>query len=116
MSARSPRVRGLLDLWAAHRELSTLEWLEFHQTLRAAAVWLLCATISGGVGWLAVNAAVVIAFRERPLEAALAVGAFNLLGGALAGWQATRLLRRPFFALTKREAARDVDTLLEVIS
>jgi uncharacterized membrane protein YqjE len=116
MSARSPRVRGLLDLWAAHRELSTLEWLELKQALWAAAVWFLGAAITAGVGWLAVNAAVVIAFRERPLEAALAVGAVNLLVGAFAGWQVTRLLRRPFFALTKREAARDVDTLLEVIS
>jgi uncharacterized membrane protein YqjE len=116
MSARSPRVRGLLDLWAAHRELSTLEWLEFQQTLRAAAVWLLCAAILSCVGWLALNAAVVLAFREQPLLAASTVGAVNLLGGALAGWQVTRLLKRPFFALTKREAARDVDTLIEVIS
>lgn len=116
MSGRSPRIRGLLDLWGAHRELSTLEWLEFQQTLRAAAVWLLCAVISVGVGWLALNTAFVIALREHPFEAALAVAAFNLLGGAFAGWQTTRLLRRPFFALTKREAARDVDTLLEVIS
>jgi len=115
MSGQTPRVRGLLDLWAAHRELSTLEWLEFQQTLWAAAGWLVCAAISGVVGWLALNAAVVIAFRAQPLEAALAVGAVNLLGAAIAGWQVTRLLKRPFFALTKREAGRDVDTLLKVI-
>jgi uncharacterized membrane protein YqjE len=115
MAARSPRTRGLLDLWAAHRELSALEWLEFRQTVLSAARWLLCAVISGLAGWLALNAAAVIAFRQQPLRAALALVALNALGAAITGWQASRLLRRPFFSVTRREAARDMDTLVKVI-
>jgi len=115
MASSAPRTRGLLDLWAAHRELSALEWLEFRQTVAAAARWLLCAVISILVGWLALNAAVVIAFREQPLRAALVVALLNALGAAITGWRANRLLRRPFFAITRREAAHDVGVLVRVI-
>ena len=116
MSTRSPRMRGLLDLWAAHRELSTLEWLEFQQTLRAAALWAACATLLGMTGWLSLNAALVFALRERPLHAFAALVAVNLLGALVAGLQVRRLLRRPFFELTKREAGYDVNRLLKLAS
>lgn len=116
MAERPPRIRGLLDLWAAHRELSGLEWLEFQQTILAAAGWLVCAAIGSMAGWLALNAAVVLAFPEHPLQAVLAIAVVNSLGAAIAAWRARRLLRRPFFALTKREAAQDVDALFKVIS
>jgi len=116
MAAHSPRAQGLLDLWAAHRELTTLEWLEFRQTVWAAAGWLMCMLIGALAAWLALNAAALIAFREQPLRAALAVAAINFAGAALAGWQAHRLLHRPFFAVTKREVGRDVGTLFKVIS
>ena len=39
--------------------------------------------------------------------------ALNLLLAAVAGWGASRILGRPFFALTKVEVARDVRTLVE---
>jgi len=113
MATRSPRVQRLLDLWAAHRELSALEWLEFRQTTLAAVRWLMCAALGGLVAWPALNAAVVIAFPEQPLRAALGVVA---VGAAFAGWKARRLLRRPFFAVTKREAARDVDAIIKVMT
>ena len=116
MASRSPRIQGLLDLWAAHRELSTLEWVEFQQTILSTARWLVCATIGGLAGWLALNAAVIIVCREQPFRAALAIAVLNFLGAALAGWKASRLLRRPFFPITKREAARDVDTILKVMT
>ena len=115
MASRSPRIRALLDLWAAHSALSKLEWLEFQQTILAAAWWIVCAAIGSFAGWLALNAALFIAFSDRPVRAALAIVIINFLGATIAGWQASRLLKRPFFALTKREAARDVDTLLKVI-
>jgi len=116
MAAQSPRIRGLIALWAAHRELSTLEWLEFQQTVIVATGWIACAAIGSLVAWLALNGAVLIIFRDQPLKAALAIAVFNLLGAAIAGWRARCLLRHPFFALTKLEASRDVDTLLKVIS
>ena len=65
---------------------------------------------------MALNVAVFIYFRERPLEATLILMAFNLLGGVVAVVRASQLLRRPFFALTKREAGRDVGKLVEVLS
>ncbi|MBN2194988.1 MAG: phage holin family protein [Polyangiaceae bacterium] len=113
MAAGAPRIRALLDLWAAHRELSQLEWLEFRQAILLAAAWLVCAAAGGLAGWLALNAAVVMAFREQPLNAALGVVAVNLLGATIAGLQVRRLLRRPFFALTQRETARDVAAILK---
>jgi hypothetical protein len=113
---RTPRLRGLLDLWAAHRELSALEWLEFRETIVAALVWLVFACVGALAGWLLLNVAVFIYFRERPLEAALILMALNALGGVVAAFRASQLLRRPFFALTKREAGRDVSKLVEVLS
>jgi uncharacterized membrane protein YqjE len=102
-------------LWAAHRELSKLEWSEFRQTVLAAAGWVVCAAIGVLAGWLALNVAVLIVFREWPLGAAAAIVAVNFLGAAIAGWRARRLLRRPFFALTKREAAHDLRSVLKVM-
>jgi uncharacterized membrane protein YqjE len=116
MAEGSQRYHGLLELWAAHRELSALEWLECRQTVLSAAKWLLCSVISGLAGWLALQAAVVIAFHQQPLRAALSVAALNAVAAAVTGWQASRLLRRPFFALTRREAAREVGSLVRVIS
>jgi uncharacterized membrane protein YqjE len=116
MGTGSPRILGLLDLWAAHRELTALEWSEFQQTIVAASAWLVCAALCGFAGWLGLNAAVIITFREQPLQAVLSVAVANLVVAALAAWRASRLFRRPFFSLTKREAVRDADTILKVIS
>ena len=116
MAVQSPRIRGLLDLWAAHRELSSLEWLEFQQTILRAGIWLACAVLAGLAGWVALNAAVIIAFRQDLLRAALTVTGVNLVLGLVAALKVRSLLKRPFFELTKREAARDVGTLLKVIT
>lgn len=109
-------MRGLLDLWTAHRELSGLEWLEFRETMVAALAWLACATIGLLAGWIALNAAVFIVLRQHPLQAALVIAAVNVAAALVAGLQVGRLVRRPFFALTKREASRDVDALFEELS
>ncbi len=112
--ARSPQIEGLLQLWAAHRELTALEWLECQETLTAAASWLWCAAVTSLVAWLALNAAVLMALRGRPELAALTLFALNLTFAGAATWRAVKLLRRPLFALTRREAGRDVSSLLGV--
>lgn len=78
--------------------------------------WLICAALSGIAGWLALNAAVVLAFHQQPLWALAAIVVVNLLAAAVAAAQTRRLLRRPFFSLTRREAARDVGSIFEVNS
>jgi hypothetical protein len=60
MAVRTPRIQGLLDLWAARCELSTLEWLEFRQTILAAAWWIVCAAIYGLASWLALNTRIAL--------------------------------------------------------
>lgn len=107
--------RGVADLWAAHRELSQLEWLELKQSLTAAAGWAALALLGGLGAWLALNAALLFAFGGSPLRAG-AVVAVNLALAALGGLRARRLLRRPLFPLTRIEVARDVHTLVEVIA
>ena len=86
--------RALLDLWAAHRELSLLEWLELKQAMTTSVGWVALALLGG-------------------LSALVAL---NLLLAAVAGWGASRILGRPFFALTKVEVARDVRTLVEGVA
>lgn len=108
--------RALLDLWAAHRELSLLEWLELKQAMTTSVGWVALALLGGLSAWLALNAALLIGLRDHPLRAAIALVALNLLLAAVAGWRASRILGRPFFALTKVEVARDVRTLVEGVA
>ncbi len=116
MAERPPRARGLFELLSAYRELSSLEWQEFRKTLLEAACWAACAAIGGGASWVALNVAAFIALRHVPLGAALALAGLNLLGATVAGWRVSRLLRRPFFALTRREATHEAGQLFKALS
>lgn len=104
---------ALKSLLAAHRDLATVELRELQQGLAGALIWGGIAALAALTGWLALNAAVVIALRQEPLWAALGVVGINVLSAVLASMQIRRTLRRPFFALTKREVARDLGTVLE---
>ena len=116
MSAPTPRGKAIFDLLLAHRELSTLELLEFRQAMIAGAVWLACAALAGTAAWLAINASVLIALRERPLEGLGAVLGMNAVIALVAGLRARSVLGRPFFELTRQEASRDVRTALEAVT
>lgn len=115
MSEQS-RIGALASLWAAHRELSQIEYLECRLALFRAARWLVAAVITALGAWLSLNAAVLIAFREQPLAAAAGLVAGNGLTAAFAIWRASRLLGGPFFALTRREATNDVQALWRGLS
>jgi hypothetical protein len=65
---------------------------------------------------LAFNAGVVMAFRKEPLMALGCIVFFNAGAAAVAAWQVRRLVRRPFFSLMKREAARDAGTVFKGMS
>lgn len=104
---------ALKSLLAAHRDLATVELREFQQGVAGALIWGGIAALAGLTGWLAINATVIIALREEPLWAALGVVALNVLSALLASMQIRRALKRPFFALTKREVVRDVGTVFE---
>lgn len=110
------RVRAVFDLFAAHRELSALEWAEFKRAMMAAAVCAVLAAAFAITAWLTVNVGVLLWLRADPVRAALVVGGGNLVAALLATWQVVRLLGRPFFALTRREAAEDARNLVRVLS
>jgi uncharacterized membrane protein YqjE len=109
--AQAPRTRAIHDLVAAHGELSAIEWLELKQAATAAAAWVFVAALLGLGAVLAANAAIILAFRADPLKAALGLAVGNSLAALLALWRAGALMRRPFFALTRREAAADARAL-----
>jgi uncharacterized membrane protein YqjE len=112
----SPHIRAILDLVASHRELSSLEWLECRRIMGLVLACLVGAIVSAFVTWLAINAAVVIAFRGTPLRALAVVIAINGVVATACAFQVRRLLRRPLFSLTKQEAARDVRTVLAALT
>ena len=112
MSAAPARWRAVADLLAAHRELTAIEWLECRRALVMAAVCLGVAALLGSTGWLTLNLGIVLLFRADPARAVLALALFNLVAAGLGVWQARRLLGRPFFALTRREAGTDARNLL----
>jgi len=116
MSAAPSQVKALLDLLAAHKELSTLELRECQRAMTGAAAWSAVAAVGCLVGWLSLNAAVVLAFGRDPWKALCVLGGVNFLVAALAGLRARSLTRRPFFALTSQEAARDARSFMEILS
>lgn len=116
MAARSTRTAAIVDLLAAHRELSTVELHEARQTVASAVAWLVVGVGGALVGWCALNAAVVVALHHAPWKSLLAVAALNLGAAILASLRARSLLGRPFFALTRRELARDSRDLLDIVS
>jgi uncharacterized membrane protein YqjE len=113
---RPSRTAALVDLLSAHRELSTVELQEARQTVTAAMTWLVVAAVGGLVGWCALNAAVVVALHHAPWMSLCAVAALNLVAAAIAALRARSLVGRPFFALTRRELARDSRNILEIVS
>lgn len=115
MAARSPKTRALLSLFAAHRELTLVEWAELRQNLRAAAMWGAFTALSGLAAWFGINAGVVILLRDRPVIAIASVVGFNLMVALVGALRVRSLLRRPMFSLTRSEATRDVRTLLETV-
>lgn len=104
---------ALRSLLAAHRDLATVELREFQDGVVGALIWGGIAALAGLTGWLALNAAVIIALLDQPLWAALGVVMLNVLSAVLASLQIRRRLKRPFFALTKREVVRDVGAVFE---
>ncbi len=80
--------------------------------LAMAAALLAFALATLLVAWVAINAAVVVAFRAAPLEGLAAVIAVNSVAALVSVLQVRRLLRRPVFTLTKQEAGRDVRAVL----
>lgn len=115
MPARSPRTRALLSLFAAHRDLTLVEWAELRNNLRAAAVWGAFAALAGLTAWFGINAGVVIFLHDRPMVAVGAVVGFNFLVALVGALRVRSLLKRPMFALTRTEATRDVRALLETV-
>lgn len=115
MTPRSPRTRALFSLFAAHRELTLVEWAEVQKNLRAAFVWGAFVGLSGLAAWFGINAGVVIFLRHRPEIAVSVVVGINLLFTLVGALRMRSLLRRPMFALTRTEAARDVRAILETV-
>jgi uncharacterized membrane protein YqjE len=116
MARPSTRTSAIVDLLAAHRELSTVELHEARQTVASAIAWLAIGAVGGLVGWCALNAAVVVALHHAPWKSLCAVAGLNLGAAIIAALRARALLGRPFFALTRRELARDSRDLLEIVS
>ncbi len=121
MAGRSTRTAAIVDLLAAHRELSTVELHEARQNVVSALVWVVVATVGALVGWLALNGALVLVLRHGPWAvsppmALCAVAALNLGAALVAALRARSLAGRPFFALTRRELARDSRHILEIVS
>ncbi|HEY4118183.1 MAG TPA: phage holin family protein [Byssovorax sp.] len=115
MEPGSPKTRALLDLWAAHKELSAVEAREARQTVLAATAYVGAAAGALLVGWCALNAALVV-WIASPFDALCVVGGLHSIAAGAAAWKARSLLRRPLFELTRREVARDSRTLFELVS
>jgi membrane protein YqaA with SNARE-associated domain len=116
MDAGSPREGALSHLLAAHRELSALEWLEFRRTMLAALVTCGFTAVTLLAAWFAANGIVVAVLREEPLTALVVVTAANSVAALVGVLVGRALLRRPLFALTRRETERDVRAALEALT
>jgi uncharacterized membrane protein YqjE len=116
MAGPSTRTAAIVDLLSAHRELSTVELHEARQNVAAAITWIVVGVVGGLVGWCALNAAVVVALHHAPWKSLLAVAGLHLAAAVVAWLRARSLLGRPFFAMTRRELARDSRNLLEIVS
>ncbi len=115
-SDRSPRTQAIIDLFAAHRELTSLEWLEFRQSMNDAAAWGAVAFVAAIAAWLGFDATLFVLLRPDPLLALGVITTVNALAAILAAFQVRRKLKRPFFSLTKRETAHDLQMVLRGLS
>jgi uncharacterized membrane protein YqjE len=112
---RSPRTQAIIDLLAAHHELTSLEWLECRQSVTNAAAWGGVALVAALGALLGVDALLFILLRD-PLVALGALTTFNAGAAVLAAFQARRKLTQPFFVLSKREASHDLQLVLRELS
>jgi hypothetical protein len=115
-SDRSPRTQAIIDLLAAHQELTSLEWVEFRQSMNDAATWGVVALVAAIAAWLGFDATVFVLLRQDPALALGVITAVNAFVAILAAFQVRRKLKRPFFSLTKRETAHDLQMVLRGLS
>lgn len=116
MSGGTTSASAVLDLLAAHGELSSVELGEAKQNVVSALAWTVVAIVAGLSAWCALNVAVVIALPQAPWKSLCGVAVLNLAAALVAGFKARGLLRRPLFELTRRELARDARSILEIVS
>ncbi len=116
MSRGTTSASALLDLLAAHGELSSVELGEAKQNASTALAWIVVAVVGGLTAWGALNVAVVLALPQAPWKSLCGVAALNLSAALVAGFKARGMLRRPLFELTRRELARDARSILEIVS